>query len=151
MATCRDRGQVETRRVIHWASLPAPLCSRHVWPGSPLFRRKRDQARLSIPPHRPTPNFLSRGQLRTPDDLRRPGDAKDLDEVDHLVEQVSVSIVLAPFSQDDHGDKARSDLLNPSGRIPRRHLLWPSGDIAVKMTVNAGVLDRLRPETLMRG
>jgi len=56
-----------------------------------------------------------RGQLRAPDDLCRSGNAKDLDETGHLVEQVSVSIVFAFFSQDDHGDKAGSDLLDPAG------------------------------------
>ena len=56
-----------------------------------------------------------RGRLRAPDDLCRSGDAKDLDKTGHLVEQLSASVVLAPFSQDDHGDKARSDLLNPAG------------------------------------
>jgi len=57
----------------------------------------------------------ARGRLRAPDDLCRSGDAKDLDETGHLVEQVSASVVLASFSQDDHGDKAGRDLLNPAG------------------------------------
>jgi SAM domain (Sterile alpha motif) len=63
------------------------------------------------PATRPT----RRGRLRAPDDLCRSGDAKDLDETGHLVEQVSASVVRASFSQDDHGDKAGSDLLNPAG------------------------------------
>jgi hypothetical protein len=57
----------------------------------------------------------ARARLRAPDDLCRSGDAKDLDETGHLVEQVSASVVLASFSQDDHGDEAGSDLLNPAG------------------------------------
>jgi hypothetical protein len=69
---------------------------------------------FSIPSERPIPNIATR-RLRAPDDLCGSGDAKYLDEVGHLIEQVSVSIVLAPFSQNDHGDKAGSDLLNPAG------------------------------------
>src|SRR5262249_10141997 len=43
---------VSDRRKSHrplGARVPAPRCSRHVWPGSPLFRRERDQARLLDP------------------------------------------------------------------------------------------------------
>jgi len=98
----------------------------HIAGGLLIFRPMCGRARLSsdvseiklvfsIPAARPTPNFAPRGQLRAPDDLCRSSDAKDLDETGHLVEQVSVSTVLALFSQDDHGDKAGGDLLNPTG------------------------------------
>jgi hypothetical protein len=53
--------------------------------------------------------------LRISDDLCRADDAKDLDKKGHLVEQVSVSRVLARFGQDDHGYKARGDLFKPVG------------------------------------
>ena len=70
---------------------------------------------VSIPPARPSRTSRRRGQLRAPDDLCRSSDAKDLDEKGYLVEQVPVSIVLAPFSEDDQGYETGSDFLNPAG------------------------------------
>src|SRR5215471_15235204 len=52
-------------------------------------------------------------RLRAPDDLCRAGDTKDLDKIGHLVEQMSVAIVLSRLSQDDHGDEAGVDLFKP--------------------------------------
>jgi len=49
------------------------------------------------------------------DDLRRAGHPEDLDKSDHLVEQISISIVVATFDQDDHGYKARGDFFKPPG------------------------------------
>jgi len=95
-----------------WQPYLPPMCGR----GRVRLSSDVSEIKLvfSIPSEQPTPNIATR-RLRAPDDLCRSGDAKDLDETSHLVEQVSVSIVLAPFSQDDHGNKAWSDLLNPAG------------------------------------
>src|SRR5208282_6561410 len=52
---------------------------------------------------------------RAPDDLRRAGHPEDLDKSDHLIEKISIGIVLPTFDQDDHGYKARGDLFKPPG------------------------------------
>ena len=42
-------GLQRARRPVAWDSAPEALCSPDVWPGSPLFRRERDQTRLFDP------------------------------------------------------------------------------------------------------
>src|SRR5215831_20802196 len=54
-------------------------------------------------------------RLRAPDDLRRAGDAKDLDKTGHLIEQISVAILLSRFNQDDRSYKAGIELFKPAG------------------------------------
>src|SRR6516162_158372 len=81
------------------------------------------------------------GRLGAPDDLCCAGYAKDLDKTGHLVEQVPVSIVLAPFSQDDQGYETGSDFLNPAGvsqnAIGCGHLVMESLGVGA-----LGLLDR---------
>ena len=59
--------------------------------------------------------FIAPRRLGAPDDLCRADDAKDLDETSHLVEQVPLSKIFAPFGQDDHRYKAWGDFFNPAG------------------------------------
>jgi hypothetical protein len=69
---------------------------------------------FSIPPHGPPSSFVPKAitGTRRSVPLRQRQRSR---ETGHLVEQVSVSIVFAFFSQDHHGDKAGSDFLNPAG------------------------------------
>jgi hypothetical protein len=64
---------------------------------------------------RASSSSLGQGRLGAPDDLCGSDDAKDLDKISDLVEQVSVSVVFAPFGHDDHRYKTWGDLFNPAG------------------------------------
>jgi hypothetical protein len=48
---------------------PIPAICEHVRPRPPFLRCQRDQARFSIPPHRPTPNFPANWNVAPTADL----------------------------------------------------------------------------------
>jgi hypothetical protein len=90
------------------------------------------------------------GRLGAPDDLCGTNDAKDLNKISDLVEQVSVSVVFAPFGHDDHGYKAWGDLFNPASVFQNAIYCGHRMTHPLKLR-QCRVLDRLRPEPLMRG
>ena len=98
----------------------------------------------------PRPTILDHAWLRASNDLCRSDDAKDVDKAGHLVDQLSVSIVFAPFRQDNHGNKARSDLFKPAGVFQDTIYCGHRMTHPLKLR-QCRFLDRLPPEHLMRG
>lgn len=96
--------------------------------------------------------LASSGQRRlgAPDDPCGTDDAKDLDKICDLVEQVLVSVVFAPFGHDDHRYKTWGDLLNPAGVYQNAIYSGHRTTHPLKLR-QCRVLDSLRPEPLMRG
>jgi hypothetical protein len=86
---------------------------------------------------------------RAPDDLRRASHAKDLDKTGHLVEQVSVAIVLAGFAPDDRGYKPRGDIVEPAGVLQYANRCSHRTTHPSKLR-QCRVL-KVRPECLTRG